>query len=426
MTNASKLEVIQKLIQALGEIPFKDIEKLEAFKSEADAVLKNFEGDTEEYRYRLGAARFAPWSADVKETEYERNWESGVAAILSILREVAANSTIVSKSSAAHPTDSSDKEENLDAPLNVSSPEPIQSAPLVEEQNIEHDQIESSVEKSQDSSSLEESATIPNPAESTDKTVTPVEKSESSQAELSEQSPPQSAGLFSKLKSIFQKKEPATVQKFESPKLPQANPPVDSNNKASEELNTPSPESLDPKPPESETVNETSKEASKTDLMMEEAPETKLPLRKQILVIHGSDEDMKDKVVEFLSQNKLEAVLAHDKTNYLKPLNQLLSEYNGISYVVVLLSFDAFSYLKDQKVKDAKLVALQNVVFDLGYMLGKFGRHKVFVLYQEKKNFELPSQFFEALFIVYDKKDKYHTWQKELLKTLTGLFSSQE
>ncbi len=48
-------------------------------------------------------------------------------------------------------------------------------------------------------------------------------------------------------------------------------------------------------------------------------------------------------------------------------------------------------------------------------MIGKFGRNKVFVLYDEKKNFELPSNFFNAYYIPYNKERIWHT---ELVKAL--------
>ena len=72
-------------------------------------------------------------------------------------------------------------------------------------------------------------------------------------------------------------------------------------------------------------------------------------------------------------------------------------------------------YGKDQKAKDAKLISQPNVIFELGFMIGKFGRDKVFVLYDGKKNYELPTEFFNAYYILYDES---RIWQNELAKAL--------
>lgn len=132
---------------------------------------------------------------------------------------------------------------------------------------------------------------------------------------------------------------------------------------------------------------------------------------KQILVIHGEDNRILESVMKVLKEIDCEIVLAHDSTNYAKPWNQMSMDFPNIVFVVVLLSLEAFYYKKDQKPAQARQVCLQNVAFDLGFVLGKFTRQKVFILYQEKKSFELPAMFTEGFFVVFDD---HQGWAKEL------------
>lgn len=135
----------------------------------------------------------------------------------------------------------------------------------------------------------------------------------------------------------------------------------------------------------------------------------------RVLLIHGSDDKMKEKVSGVLKKWGLTVILSFDRENFHKPLAQKMTEFSDAAFVIALLSFDGYFYGKDQKVKDAKFVSQPNVIFELGFMLGKLGRDKVFVLYDEKKNYELPTDFFNAYYIPYHEN---RLWQNELAKAL--------
>ena len=163
------------------------------------------------------------------------------------------------------------------------------------------------------------------------------------------------------------------------------------------------------------TIEPSSMATAENESSMEKESLPSPRLSNRILLLHGSNNEMKEKVVGVLTQLGFEIIISEDNENYSKPLTQKMTEYSDISFVVVVLSFDVYWYWKDQKPKDAKLCAHQNIVFELGYMIGKFTRNKVLVLYDEKKNFELPSNFFNAYYIPYDKERVWHT---QLIKAL--------
>ena len=63
----------------------------------------------------------------------------------------------------------------------------------------------------------------------------------------------------------------------------------------------------------------------------------------------------------------------------------------------------------------AKTRARQNVIFELGLFIGKLGRRNVSVLYQEDKDFEMPSDYKGVLYTPYDTSGR---WKFELVKEL--------
>ncbi len=149
------------------------------------------------------------------------------------------------------------------------------------------------------------------------------------------------------------------------------------------------------------------------------SPPTPTPLTlKRVFIVHSpGDHTFKTKVAPKLKDMGLDLVFSKDKANASKPMIQKFLEFSDVGFVVVVLSAENFFYDKDQKPKDAKMSAAQTIVFELGYMLGKLGRDNVLVLYPEKKNFELPSQFFDAF---YAPLDKAGHWQKDLAQRLRG------
>lgn len=84
----------------------------------------------------------------------------------------------------------------------------------------------------------------------------------------------------------------------------------------------------------------------------------------------------------------------------------------------MLLSADDFAYSKDLSVQDGKLRPRQNVVFELGYFIGKLGRERVFPLYETLENFEIHSDFAGVVLVPFDTKG---TWKMDLGKELEAL-----
>jgi predicted nucleotide-binding protein len=136
---------------------------------------------------------------------------------------------------------------------------------------------------------------------------------------------------------------------------------------------------------------------------------------RKIFIVHGHDEEMKQAFARTLEKLQLEPVILHEQPNQGRTIIEKFINYSDVSFAVVLLSPDDMAYPKDSSPKDAKPRARQNVVFELGFFIGKLGRERVFVLYREVENFGMPSDYSGVLYIAYDNSKR---WEIELVKEL--------
>jgi predicted nucleotide-binding protein len=134
----------------------------------------------------------------------------------------------------------------------------------------------------------------------------------------------------------------------------------------------------------------------------------------RIFVVHGHDKEMKEAVARTLKTLELEPVILHEQPNQGRTIIEKFIDYSDVSFAVVLLSPDDMAYPKDSTPEE-KLRARQNVVFELGFFIGKLGRERVFVLYRKVENFEMPSDYSGVLYIPYDDSKR---WEIELVKEL--------
>ena len=145
-------------------------------------------------------------------------------------------------------------------------------------------------------------------------------------------------------------------------------------------------------------------------------PLSKKELSNEIFIVHGTDEEMKQVVARTLDTLDFEPVILHEQPNLGRAILEKLEGESELSnFAVVLLSPDDLAYSKELNADSAKYRARQNVVFELGYFIGKLGRAGVFVLYRETENFEMPSDFQG---IVYEPYIKGGGWPMKMAQEL--------
>ena len=134
-----------------------------------------------------------------------------------------------------------------------------------------------------------------------------------------------------------------------------------------------------------------------------------------IFVAYGYNEAMKDEVVTTLQKLEFPVIVREKTAEEGKTFTTNFIEFHDIGFAVVVLSGDDFGYPKEHEAHQAKLRPRQQIVFELGFLAGKLGRDHVFVLHQDSKNFELPTAFFDVLYVPYRKMGE---WQLQLLRQL--------
>ena len=131
----------------------------------------------------------------------------------------------------------------------------------------------------------------------------------------------------------------------------------------------------------------------------------------RIFVVHGHDGELRESVARVIERQGIEAVILNEKANCGRTIIEKLEEYGEAACAVCLFTSDDFgrSALEDSD----KPRARQNVVFETGYFMGRFGRENIVVL--ADKGIELPS---DMQGIVYTDSEN---WKFNFLKELRAI-----
>jgi hypothetical protein len=135
-------------------------------------------------------------------------------------------------------------------------------------------------------------------------------------------------------------------------------------------------------------------------------------VKPKIFIVHGRDNGAKYEVAHFLQQLELEPVILHERPNAGRTLiSKFQEESADIHFAVVLMTPDDIGNLAGSPTPNPR--ARQNVIFELGFFIGKLGAGKVCALVSG--GVERPSDF-EA--IVYVEYGAGTTWKSELAREL--------
>ena len=130
----------------------------------------------------------------------------------------------------------------------------------------------------------------------------------------------------------------------------------------------------------------------------------------KVFVIHGHDEAAKLDVARFLEQLDLEPVILAEQPSGGRTIMEKVEAHADVGYAVALLTADDFgSRQGDDAVRPR---ARQNVIFELGYFIGRLGRERVCAL--TKGQPEIPSDYSGVVYIPMASD----AWKMELIKEL--------
>jgi predicted nucleotide-binding protein len=110
-------------------------------------------------------------------------------------------------------------------------------------------------------------------------------------------------------------------------------------------------------------------------------------------------------------------VLCEEPSQGKKIVENFSRDYADVAFAVVLLSPDDFGYAKNEAATKRKLRPKQDVVFELGFLLGSLGKGNVLVFFRECANFEIPVDFEGIKVTAFDDRD---SWKLALIRELSN------
>jgi predicted nucleotide-binding protein len=139
--------------------------------------------------------------------------------------------------------------------------------------------------------------------------------------------------------------------------------------------------------------------------------------RRRIFVVCGKDDEMKQAITNALTKLWLVPVVMCEEPSQGRKIVERFANYKDVGFAVVLLSPDDFAYAKEDSPTKRRLQPGQDVVFELGFLLGRLGEDKVLVFCKECANFSGPTDFEGIKVTAFDDRD---SWKLALIRELTN------
>ena len=160
-----------------------------------------------------------------------------------------------------------------------------------------------------------------------------------------------------------------------------------------------------------EEINEYWEDETQTPTSSEIREDTKITTN-EIFIVHGRDEGAKDKVARFLENLDLKPVILAEMPAKGRTIIEKFEQHAQVGYAIVLLTPDDAGSLQGDE-NDPKPRARQNVIFELGFFVGRLGRKRVCAL--TKGTVEIPSDYAGIEYIPFNDTDD---WKLKLIREL--------
>ena len=126
----------------------------------------------------------------------------------------------------------------------------------------------------------------------------------------------------------------------------------------------------------------------------------------KVFISYGHDEEAKITVAKFVENLGLKVtVLDEQPSNDLTVIENLEKYADDTGFAIALLTPDDVGALKDEADQQLNPRANQNVIFELGYFIGKLNPNQVCLLY--KGEVELPSGIPDVVYVPMDGADDW-------------------
>jgi len=131
----------------------------------------------------------------------------------------------------------------------------------------------------------------------------------------------------------------------------------------------------------------------------------------RIFLVHGHEEAALHETARFLEKLEQEVIVLREQPNRGRTIIEKFEDYADVGFAVVLLTGDDIG--GSTKGIEQKPRARQNVIFEMGYFIGRLGRDRVCALYSP--GVEIPSDYTGVL---YQELDSKGSWRLELAREL--------
>lgn len=134
----------------------------------------------------------------------------------------------------------------------------------------------------------------------------------------------------------------------------------------------------------------------------------------EVFVIHGRDEGAREMIVGFLKKLELKPVILSEQSSRGRTIIEKFEKHSKVGFAIALLTPDDTGSLKGAGNKPNPR-ARQNVIFELGFFIGRLGRERVCAL--TKGEVEIPSDYSGVAYIPLDGSGG---WKLSLCKELNA------
>lgn len=139
---------------------------------------------------------------------------------------------------------------------------------------------------------------------------------------------------------------------------------------------------------------------------------SKKEVSNKIFIVHGRNNELKETTARFIEKLGLTPIVLHEQSNKGKTIIEKFEEYSCVNFAVILMTPDDIGYFYQDE-NNKKYRARQNVVFELGYFIGRLGRTNVAAIV--KGDIEIPTDIDGVVYIGVDNND---AWKMLLAKEI--------
>lgn len=153
-----------------------------------------------------------------------------------------------------------------------------------------------------------------------------------------------------------------------------------------------------------ECINRLEEICEDLDIYEEHSELTNTPLQNfgnDVFIVHGRDDGVKATVARFVEGLGMNAIILHEQPSRGETIIEKIERYSDdVGFAIVLITPDDVGGLEGEADNERNPRPRQNVVFELGYFMGKLGRERVCALF--KGDVENPSDIDGVVYIDMD------------------------